>query len=566
MTKQKRCTASYKSNSDRFEALPPTVTHPYMHQYVSIYGARYAMLQQRCLDNVQLKNKKSISSSSMNSSSIETPIIPRIIELKEGVSSIAVGTIIKTTPARPAMDTAYHSSYEGISYLGAPYDDINGDGDKDEDEKKETKEALSHYCSAGDTIVLEDESGRVELDLTSEMDGGYNLVTGVVVAIEGTVQADGLMVVSAVYFPTTPPQASDEVGAEADADVDMDVDDEGEGEGEDDVNIMFLSGLDCGGTDATLSLKRELLVDFLTGHFSPGQGSNIARVIIAGGGCTKPTRPAGMVPYGDWNASANSSKSNDKEKEKSEDDVTLPIRELDLFLGELCAAGIPVDYIPGLHDPTNANWPQKPLHACLLPNATCFVNMLTRCTNPYDAIIGGKEFIGSDGMNIADLKRYVSKQNDSISTALDEDIDEDDVDENGNIVVPSAPLNKSSGGNALRSFTSVEALELALKFNHIAPTGPDSLPTFPFKDNDPFVFETTPHVFFAGNCNEYESKIVEQKNSDESKKTLLLCVPSFALTGQAVMINLKSLKCTIVEFGDLPKSPLGAGGEKHMEE
>eukprot|EP01083_Nonionella_stella_P000675 1912_1 len=153
--------------------------------------------------------------------------------------------------------------------------------------------------------------------------------------------------------------------------------------------------------------------------------------------------------------------------------------------------------------------------------------MLTRCTNPYDAIIGGKEFIGSDGMNIADLKRYVSKQNGSISTATDEDIDEDDVDENGNIVGPSAPLNKSSDGNALRPLTSVEALELALKFNHIAPTGPDSLPTFPFKDKDPFIFETTPHVFFAGNCNEYESKIVEQKNSDESKKTALLCVPSF---------------------------------------
>jgi hypothetical protein len=40
--------------------------------------------------------------------------------------------------------------------------------------------------------------------------------------------------------------------------------------------------------------------------------------------------------------------------------VTLPIRELDLFLGELCASGVPVNYIPGLHDPTNANWPQKP--------------------------------------------------------------------------------------------------------------------------------------------------------------------------------------------------------------
>jgi hypothetical protein len=30
--------------------------------------------------------------------------------------------------------------------------------------------------------------------------------------------------------------------------------------------------------------------------------------------------------------------------------VTLPIRELDLFLGELCASGVPVNYIPGLRE------------------------------------------------------------------------------------------------------------------------------------------------------------------------------------------------------------------------
>ena len=39
--------------------------------------------------------------------------------------------------------------------------------------------------------------------------------------------------------------------------------------------------------------------------------------------------------------------------------VASSLRELDLFLSELLASGIPVDYVPGWHDPTNASWPQS---------------------------------------------------------------------------------------------------------------------------------------------------------------------------------------------------------------
>ena len=487
MSKIKRSTTSYEATWDRFTALPATLAQPYNNQYSTCYNARLSMLRKRCLGSATNK------------------IVDRIIELKENIPSTAVGTIVKSTPGRPIPDTAYHSSYEGVSYLGTPFS------------ADDNEEPFRTYCDDKDSIVLEDESGRVELTGDIDIDG---LATGVVVAVEGVVGATGIMTVSKVHFP--------EMGAQESADDSI----------PDDVTILLVSGLDCGGTDASVSLKREMLIDYVTGHFAADQGSNIARVIIAGGGCTKPIKPDNLSPFGNWASSK-------KKVNEDTSNVTLPIRELDLFLGELCASGVPVDYIPGLHDPTNANWPQKALHVCLLPNSGSFVNMLSRSPNPYEAKIGGKCFLGSDGLNITDLRRFIAKK------IVQKN--EDEVDDEGNMIEPSVEM---------KEMRSLEALECSLKLNHIAPTGPDSLPTFPFKESDPFVIEQTPHVYFAGNCDDFGTKLVEY----EGAKTRLICIPSFETTGQAVLMNLKSMECTTVEFGDVQGSSMQEGDEKKMEE
>jgi DNA polymerase II small subunit/DNA polymerase delta subunit B len=69
---------------------------------------------------------------------------------------------------------------------------------------------------------------------------------------------------------------------------------------------------------------------------------------------------------------------------------------------------------------------QKALHVCLLPNAETFVNMLSRSPNPYEAKIGGKHFLGSDGLNITDLRRFIAKK--VVKGNADE------VDDEGNII------------------------------------------------------------------------------------------------------------------------------------
>jgi len=55
--------------------------------------------------------------------------------------------------------------------------------------------------------------------------------------------------------------------------------------------------------------------------------------------------------------------------------------------------------------------------------------------------------------------------------------------------------------------TPLEVLEMMLKWRHIAPTAPDTLSCFPLAGTDPFILESCPRVFFAGNQDSYASKV-----------------------------------------------------------
>ncbi len=50
---------------------------------------------------------------------------------------------------------------------------------------------------------------------------------------------------------------------------------------------------------------------------------------------------------------------------------------------------VPVDLMPGSHDPTNFQLPQQPMHKCMFPKASQHKN-LKGVTNPYSSRIGGR--------------------------------------------------------------------------------------------------------------------------------------------------------------------------------
>ena len=93
--------------------------------------------------------------------------------------------------------------------------------------------------------------------------------------------------------------------------------------------------------------------------------------------------------------------------------------------------------------------------------------LLCRVTNPHDFEVDGVSFLGTSGQNVEDIDRY----------STDED--------------------------------RLEMLDHVLQWGHLAPTAPDTLTAYSFKDKDPFVIESAPHVLFTGNQPEFKTKLVE---------------------------------------------------------
>ncbi len=540
-----RSQTSYLSFNERFRTYPPSLTstptpaavQAYNRQYANVYNARLRELKPKCLQSFQQAKEKSAEaadpSSSKECESTATVIVPRIIELQEDTTSLIVGTIIKQCPKKPKINFDTNQMYHegGLSYLGTPYDDDNENNNDDHDDVVVDVEPslakTNTYCDiTNDTIVLEDPSGRVELNFAPSKEAWkLELVTGIVVGVKGGINpGSNLFDVHELYYPT--------IGQHRDVPNNPHTNDDDNPIDNEDACVLLMSGLDCGGYDtkrnSSTSLKRELLIDYITGHLhnnndhNPNNESSISRVLIAGGGCAKPIRPENAS----FSWSTTKAKKSKEELQQQMKEMTAPIRELDLFLSEICAYGIPVDYIPGLYDPTNANWPQKPIHECLVPNAQSCTNMLIRSTNPYEASIGGKVFLGSDGLNVSDLRLYLGEK----VVNEQEELKEESKKEIDIVTVPN-----------------VQALESSLKFNHMVPTGPDSVPTFPFDEKDPFVIHHVPDVYFCGNCEKFETKVVNVKDV----KVRLVCIPSFVKTGQVILMNLNSMQCKVIEFDDV---------------
>ena len=142
-----------------------------------------------------------------------------------------------------------------------------------------------------------------------------------------------------------------------------------------------------------------------------------------------------------------------------------------------------------------------------------------------------RRILGSDGLNVTDLRRYLT---------------------DGNVV------NGEDAEEARSAVSSMEALRQTLKYGHIAPTGPDSLPMFPSSESDPFIVSKRPSVYFSGNATQFESCLVngsgdkvEKDAESKNDLTQLVCIPNFALTGEVVLVNMRTLDCEVISYNDV---------------
>ncbi|KAJ3655302.1 hypothetical protein Zmor_014437 [Zophobas morio] len=259
---------------------------------------------------------------------------------------------------------------------------------------------------------------------------------------------------------------------------------------EDSAYVVFISGLDLINS-AKFAINLQLLIHWisgLVGDLSGIETSRITRVIITGNSVRntpEPVKPSISL----------------LSRLPDSNETFEAVKLLDKFLLQL-GQTIDVDVMPGTHDPSNHILPQKPMHYCMFPEASVYKSV-NQVSNPYYYSVGGIKILGTSGQPVDDITKF--------SEITD-------------------PL---------------EGLEYCLKWNHIAPTAPDTLGCFPFYESDPFIIDDCPHVFFAGNQKEFSSR---ECIGEDGQKVTLISVPKFSETLQACILDLKSLHCHPITF------------------
>ena len=319
-------------------------------------------------------------------------------------------------------------------------------------------EPVKKYWSSEISVTLEDESGRLELDI-EECDCIF--ATGIVVALRGIQNDRGVFKVKDVCLPGLAPQKPFPNISEQ-------------------KYILFASGLNFGGESVEMPFKFDLLIDYVSGCFEEESSAKIAQVVIVGNSIAKMTSSeiAGSMRYGSYETAFN----------------TKPLELFDEKLSYLCQT-VPVAVMPGENDPSNAFMPQGPIHNGLLSKSKKY-SSLSLLANPVEIEVEGLILLGNSGQSIDDIGRYI---------------------ETG---------------------SHLKIAENLLKWRNIAPTAPDTLLSYPFYKDEPFIIRESPHVIFFGNQPSFETALIEEN----SVKTRIILLPEFSKTGQVVLFDLQ--KCT----------------------
>lgn len=262
--------------------------------------------------------------------------------------------------------------------------------------------------------------------------------------------------------------------------------------------IVFVSGFDLANNASLLNVQ--LFVDWLNGFLGDPQdqefSSKVIRVIITGN-CVRTIKE---VKQRKFSKIVNASGTKDRFS---------GVKLLDDILQDLVQY-VDVDIMPGEFDPTNHSLPQQPLHYCILPKASAYES-LRRVPNPYCCEIEGCRVLGTSGQAVDDVIRF-STQTDPLSV-----------------------------------------LQQTLEWGHLAPTAPDTLDCFPYVDDDPFIIDCQPDIYFVGNQPSFQTKLYEDNMRGGVHKVRLICVPDFSKTGTCGVINLSNLECYPMTFiVDLP--------------
>lgn len=89
--------------------------------------------------------------------------------------------------------------------------------------------------------------------------------------------------------------------------------------------------------------------------------------------------------------------------------------------------------------------------------------------------------------------------------------------------------------------------------------------SYPFQTNDPFVLQSCPHIFFAGNQPRFKTMVVEGDSSfrlngadaemadtmedNVGPKIRVMTILKFSETGELIVLDTETLEVEVVRFG-----------------
>lgn len=414
--------------------------------------------------------------------------LTKVLDLKEGEECVITGTLYKEMRLKPCVLDEYGKDLT----LGV---DLR-------------RENTKKFTQDDDSLILEDEGARVRL--VGKIVDPKLFVTGVVLACKGKVVQDGEFEVTNVCFAEPAPQKKT-LGISEKATSEKASGSSPQGTPSPGNYVVLVSGLRVGDVAVADPLQIELFLDYVTGNLGGDKdqaaAANILRVVIAGGALSEPEAAA--------KATGGAGQSSGQTQHAA--NARAALRSLDQILTQLTSA-VPVDLMPGAGDPTNQALPQQPLHPCLFPEAGRFKeSTFHTTTNPHDFSVGSCEFLGTSGQNIDNLRQYTEVASGAV------------------------------GGTGGTGSESLALMSSTLRWQHVAPSAPDTLACYPYKDRDPFYVQNTPNVYFCGNQPEFGAQVVRVSESSDVK-TLLVSVPNFATTGTIAMVNVDTLECFPVVF------------------
>ncbi|KAI9883401.1 MAG: hypothetical protein M1823_004837 [Watsoniomyces obsoletus] len=493
--------------------------------------------------------------------------VDRVLDVRQGQLCWVVGTVYLDLPLKPNI-----------------LDDIS------KDHWISAPPPREKYVSADNSqyIMLEDESGRLRLTgtpITTEL-----LVTGCIIAVMGTENANGDFEVVDLRLPDLPPLPKRwELETSSSSSSSTGISKETPTKKSSDKNtvpsnrnpkgkLALVSGLGISGDEAD-HLRIDLLMEYLLGEAcSPREeAGKITRLIIAGNALADATPLPSREEQSNKNGEGVPKKSTRKYGYDSSTYNAAPTAHLDSFLAQILPT-LPVTLIPGATDPANVSIPQQPIHTAMFPHSRSYTTPLISrtsemtkseetgdsqvepgwfdpVTNPWEGEIQGWRILATGGQPVDDIFKYI-----------------DDEENNDRM----------------------DIMELMLRWRCCAPTAPDTLWCYPFQDSEPFILETCPHVFVVGNQPRFETALVRhyshssdhpsttsspslskkksrnQKNDDdddaemkddngegrkgegdgkdEDGKVRLISLPRFKETGEMVLLDLETLEVELVKF------------------